>query len=50
MYNKVKHVNDGKFEVILDGGTTKEKLLNDYQEKVIPDIISGKITPNTMNY
>ncbi len=27
----------------------REKLLNDYQEKVIPDIIAGKITPNTMN-
>jgi hypothetical protein len=79
MYNEIKHINEGKFEVILDDGTTKEagpnicgmirytyfedyalppdgwsvtreKLLNDYQAKVIPDIISGKITPNTMNY
>ena len=29
---------------------SREVLLNDYQEKVFPDIIAGKITPNSTNY
>lgn len=34
----------------LDWTVNREVLLNDYQEKVLPDIIAGNITPNTMNY
>jgi len=78
MYIEIRHIVDGKFELVMPDGeiksvgpniagmirytyfedytlppigwsVTREKLLNDYQEKVIPDIIAGKITPNTMN-
>jgi len=78
MYNEIKHIGEGNFEVVTAEGETKtagpnlcgmirytyfedytlppigwsvsrEKLLNDYHDKVIPDIISGKITPNKIN-
>ena len=29
---------------------SREKLLNDYQAKVIPDIVAGKITPLSFNH
>lgn len=78
MYNEIKHIGEGNFEVVTAEGETKtagpnlcrmirytyfedytlppigwsvsrEKLLNDYHDKVIPDIISGKITSNKIN-